>query len=106
MQRVCEAQDLDSEPRASLEGQGSSNHLDALPALAEPIFGYWQARGRSQLRGGAEIVFIQDGMDQAKFPVPRSGLLRAKRFDSMQRLKLHVGCSKHLSWIPPRFLPL
>ena len=48
-------------------------------------------------------MFIQDGMDQAKFPVPRSGLLRAKRFDSVQRLKLHVGCSKHLSWIPPRF---
>lgn len=50
---------------------------------------YWRMRGLARARG-LDIVFIQDGMDQSKFMVPRSSLLRAKVFESFNRPRLHV----------------
>ncbi|CAK9038742.1 unnamed protein product [Durusdinium trenchii] len=37
------------------------------------------------------ILFIQDGMDQSKFMVPRHALMRAKAYESFIRPKLHVA---------------
>lgn len=51
---------------------------------------YWRMRGLARARG-LEILFIQDGMDQSKFMVPRGSLLRAKAFESMMRPRLHVA---------------
>ena len=51
---------------------------------------YWRARGVARSRG-LEIVLIQDGMDQSKFTVPRSALMRAKLFESMNRPRLHLA---------------
>lgn len=50
---------------------------------------YWRQRGLARARA-LEIVLIQDGMDQGKFQVPRSHLMRAKAFESFNRPKLHV----------------
>lgn len=53
---------------------------------------YWTARGSSR-SGGLEIVCIQDGMDQAKFMLPRSSFMRAKSFETFQRPKLHCAAT-------------
>ena len=51
---------------------------------------YWQLRGAARSRA-LEILFIQDGMDQSKFMVPRHALMRAKAYESFIRPKLHVA---------------
>ena len=51
---------------------------------------YWQCRGRERQRG-CEISMIMDGMDQSKFSLPRSPLMKAKAFDTFQRPRLHVA---------------
>ena len=56
---------------------------------------YWQTRGESRNRG-LTICLIQDGMDQAKFAIPRGRLLRAKCFEKLNRPRLHlVGVLAH-----------
>ena len=51
---------------------------------------YWASRGKSRLRG-CDICVIIDGMDQAKFCVPRHQHMRAAIFDAFQRPRLHVS---------------
>lgn len=53
---------------------------------------YWHLRGKSRARG-LEICLIQDGMDQAKFQVPRHPMIRAKSLESFNRPKLHVAAT-------------
>ena len=56
---------------------------------------YWMQRGRSRCRG-PELTLITDGMDQAKFGVPRASVLKAKQFDSMNKPRLHcAACILH-----------
>ena len=51
---------------------------------------YWRKRGLSRTRG-LEVTLICDGMDQGKFGVPRSHLLKAKQFDSWNRPRLRAA---------------
>ncbi|CAE7297739.1 unnamed protein product [Symbiodinium sp. CCMP2592] len=80
---------------------GLAHHLRARQAAQDRYFEhltaqyrdrlqYWEARGRSQLRG-TDLTIIIDGIDQSKFLVPRDPKLRAKCFDSFNRPKLHVS---------------
>ena len=56
---------------------------------------YWEARGLARLQGHT-ICIIADGMDQSKWDLPRSRILKGKDFSNMQRVKMHVtGCIAH-----------
>ena len=56
---------------------------------------YWQMRGLSRHKG-AVVTLICDGMDQAKWEVPRSPILVGKDFGNMQKPRLHVSlCIAH-----------
>lgn len=46
----------------------------------------------SRLHGSAVCV-IADGMDQMKYSLPRSPLVKSKEFSTFQRVKLHVACA-------------
>ena len=48
---------------------------------------YWRERGQARSKG-LDILWIQDGVDQNKMLLPRSKLMKAKCFESMQRPKL------------------
>ena len=50
---------------------------------------YWRMRGLARARG-LDVVCIQDGIDQSKFIVPRTSLMRAKTFEGFMRPKLHI----------------
>lgn len=56
---------------------------------------YWETRGLSRQRGPL-VTLICDGMDQAKFELPRHGMMKSKDFSTMQRVKVHVAaCIAH-----------
>ena len=50
---------------------------------------YWSMRASSRLRSKI-IVAIIDGMDQAKYAIPRSSLFQSHTFDKYTRPRLHV----------------
>lgn len=52
---------------------------------------YWEARGLSRLRGHT-ITLIADGMDQAKFEIPRAAVMKGKDFSTFQKPRVHVAC--------------
>ena len=53
---------------------------------------YWEYRGFSRLKAGL-VCCICDGMDQAKFEIPRSAIMKGKEFSTFQKVKLHVSCA-------------
>lgn len=53
---------------------------------------YWEARSLSRLRGHTVTVIIGDGMDQAKWEIPRSSIMRGKEFSTFQKARCHVAC--------------
>ena len=56
---------------------------------------YWSFRASSRLRSKI-ITLILDGMDQAKFMIPRSPIFRSHEFDGFHRPRAHcVGCICH-----------
>ena len=81
--------------------QGLSGHLRARKSQ-QTLYGahlraqfldraqYWANRARSRMRAD-EVCCIADGMDQAKFAVPRHGNLKSKQLDGFQRPRLHVA---------------
>lgn len=50
---------------------------------------YWSMRASSRLRSKI-ILAIIDGMDQAKYAIPRSSLFQSHTFDKYTRPRLHV----------------
>lgn len=70
---------------------------------------YWTMRGVSRSRS-TDLLIIQDGMDQAKFMLPRSRYIKSKSFENMMRPKLHCAAAlchgRHLAmYISPPDLP-
>ena len=65
---------------------------DHLQSQFKDRLSYWHMRGKARAKG-FEICLIQDGMDQAKFMVPRHPMLRAKSMESFNRPKLHVAAT-------------
>ena len=51
---------------------------------------YWQARGQSRQKG-LSVTMITDGMDQAKYSLPRSEMMKSKEFGQFQRPRLHIS---------------
>ena len=58
---------------------------------------YWQARGESRQKT-LSVTCITDGMDQSKFNLPRTELMRSKEFASFQRPRLHVSALIAHGW--------
>ena len=52
---------------------------------------YWERRGLSRLRGHT-VTLIGDGMDQAKWEIPRSAVMKGKELSNFQKAKCHVAC--------------
>ena len=52
---------------------------------------YWEARSLSRLRGHT-VTVIGDGMDQAKWEIPRSSIMKGKEFSTFQKARCHVAC--------------
>ena len=56
---------------------------------------YWEHRGLARLQTNV-VSIICDGMDQSKWDLPRSRVLRGKEFGTMLKAKLHMtACIAH-----------
>ena len=51
---------------------------------------YWECRGLSRLRGHT-VTLIADGMDQSKWEIPRSAIMKGKDFATFQKPRCHVA---------------
>ncbi|CAK9015960.1 unnamed protein product [Durusdinium trenchii] len=69
--------------------QASLFHLHLAAQYRDRMI-YWSFRGSSRLRVMGHLTIIQDGMDQAKFALPRTRLVLAKDLATLQRPKLGV----------------
>lgn len=58
---------------------------------------YWRSRGLSRHRGDS-VTLICDGMDQAKWELPRDPILVGKDFATMQKPRLHVSLCIAQGW--------
>ncbi|CAL1154377.1 unnamed protein product [Cladocopium goreaui] len=58
---------------------------------------YWSARGESRHKG-LSVVMITDGMDQAKYALPRSEIMKSKEFGQFQRPRLHISALIAHGW--------
>lgn len=83
--------------------QGLSHHLLARRTQQELFYRhlehqfqdraiYWRSRSDSRTKPGC-LTIIADGMDQSKCALPRAAALRAKCFDGLQRLRLHLSAA-------------
>lgn len=58
---------------------------------------YWSARGESRHKG-LSVTMITDGMDQAKYALPRTEIMRSKEFGQFQRPRLHISALIAHGW--------
>lgn len=89
---VCQAQDGHQGPSFPFACPSQAAGILS-PAPAISIFRclYWEARSLSRLRGHT-VTVIGDGMDQAKWEIPRSSIMRGKEFSTFQKARCHVAC--------------
>lgn len=60
---------------------------------------YWTMRAESRDRSMPSVTVVTDGMDQAKFALPRHEAMRSKEFAQFMRPRLHISCAIAHGWL-------
>ena len=59
---------------------------------------YWTSRAESRDKSMPSVTIVTDGMDQAKFSLPRHEAMKSKEFSNFQRPRLHISAAVAHGW--------